>query len=175
MSDPTKILVEGVWKDLSRPNRQWVGALRVGGPAVVLLTAALPERLLWAKSLVDPSGEVAMAFTVHDLRGASSQLILFAGNGWIQDVVVDLHEPDSLPASSIPAEFVYGVHRELFRVVGAPPVSLGIYVLPRSDARIGRTGVWRPQRGSELNVPPELRVAAVGPRTGECPRAHGAP
>jgi hypothetical protein len=167
METKIEIALDGRWTMRDRPNRRWQGILRTPSPVAVLLAATSPGRVVWAKS-VSYSLEHVVVLDVHELRSPSSaQFILRVGDGWIQNVIVELEHPDVLPACSAPMTIAHGSFQKVFLPQGSPTTALGLVLLPRSSVRVGRTGIWKIRDGFEEQVPPEFSLFASGGRIGD--------
>ncbi len=170
METNVDVELDGRWTARDRPNRRWQGMLRTSSPVAVLIAAVSPGRVVWAKS-ASYSLERHVVFDVHELRApTSAQLILHVGGGWIQDVIVELEDPDTLPECHAPMTMTLGSFQKIFRTEGAPATALGLVLLPRSSVRVGRTGVWRPRSGFEHQISLEFAAFANGGRTGDSRR-----
>lgn len=167
METTNEIVLDGRWTMLDRPNRRWQGIVRTPSPVAVLLAAISPGRIVWAKS-VSYSLELLVLLDVHELRPPNNvQLILRVGDGWIQDVSVELEDPDALPACTAPTTLTCGSFQKLFLPFGSPSTALGLLLLPRASVRVGRTGIWKLRDGFEDQVPREFVLFAKGGRIGD--------
>jgi len=164
---PLQAEIEGSWVAPSGPNRQWHGVVRADAPCALLLLARLPHAIVWAKAGSKAVAEVPIQFTVHpvDFQGGV-QLMLHAGDGWIQDVVVRLLALQQDPVVCLRPVFEVGVIHDLFVADSEPPASLGMLFLRRTDVTIGRTGIWRPRNAALAELPNDLHAIMNGGRKG---------
>jgi hypothetical protein len=162
--------IAGSWVSKTGPNRRWEGVLRANSPYALLLVATLPSALKWAKSRSRGAAEMAIRFDVHGLGTENgAQLMLFAGDAWIQDVVVELPPAAGLPRFCAPPKLGAGLLHETFVADSRPSASFGMLLLPMSEVAVGRTGVWR-LREPRTDLPADLVILANAGRAGTASR-----
>jgi len=105
MSDNSSALViDGSWVKTARPNRWWKGQVSYTDAYALLVTVALPDKIVWAKSRTVGGAPLDVSFYLHDLSNEElrTQVMLRVGDGWTQDAVVCLDRSDYLPAANFP-------------------------------------------------------------------------
>ena len=134
----------------------------------ILVTVALPDAIVWAKSRTVGGAPLPVSLHLHDLGGdgGRTQILFRVGDGWVEDAVVVWPRPDHLPAAGVPLHIQPNLWTRVFRVEAEPVASVGILALPRSSVRMGRTGVWRPREGLHRDIAPGLHEALRAGRRG---------
>jgi hypothetical protein len=176
MTDNAALVVDGSWVKTSRPNRWWKGQLSYTDAYALLVTVALPDRILWAKSRTVGGAPLDVSFYLHDLSNEDlrTQIMFRVGDGWAQDAIVELERSDYLSDATFPCRVQPSSWTEIFRVDATPTASVGLLALPRATIHMGRTGVWRCRDECPREVPDELHEAVRAGRKGVSLRARDA-
>jgi hypothetical protein len=170
MSTDSEIVLDGDWVEALRPNRRWIGVVRASQPFVVLLAGTSAGRIVWAKSRPGAKNlEMPVRFHMHDLDhlGTRVQFLLHVGDGYVQDLEVEIDRPDVLPTYVMPMNLQFGVLQEIFQARGKPPTNMKLLLLQRSWVKMGRTGIWRVREMYLDQIPRELAAIVMEGRSGD--------